>query len=313
MKTNEREAGRRTVLVVDDDRDVRRIVKTFLGTQPHLEVLEASDGLEGIDVLLENPVDLLIVDLHMPRMNGLEMVAFVRNVARTCRLPVVMFTTAKDDYNRRKAMAQGVDFYVNKPFDPGQFAFIVKHLLPPEEPPAASLPDAPEGESEGGLGGGMSEAKSELPGDGPPAPGSPGRSPRRPGGSRAFNLRALPADGNREQGERACLYCASSRFRTSGSAMPRGGPLCGCRIGSSRRWRGTARGSWSASWRWPRSCRRIWCCCRATCSTTRQPRRNRPRSSFWPSRSWLHGRCSSAPGSSIRRTPPRISAPRRWR
>ena len=119
----------KTVLIVDDDKEIRQIVRTFLGGRGPLRVLEAADGLEAVDLLLREAVDLVITDLHMPRMNGLELASFVRRNPATARTTIVMFTTDRDAYTRRKAMAQGVNFYINKPFNPKDFLRVVGGLL----------------------------------------------------------------------------------------------------------------------------------------------------------------------------------------
>jgi len=129
MTSPETETGQKTVLIVDDDKSIRGIVRGFLLQHPNLKLLEAADGIEAVGVLLNEKVDLLIVDLQMPRMNGLEVVGFARRHKESRAMTIVMFTTVKDVYNRSKAMAQGVDVYVNKPFDPLDFSRIVDALL----------------------------------------------------------------------------------------------------------------------------------------------------------------------------------------
>lgn len=82
---------RRSVLVVDDEADVRELYRSFL--EPRFEVLTAKDGKEALDVLGVQPADLAIVDVHMPVMNGAELIRAMRNDPSLEKLPVIVQTS----------------------------------------------------------------------------------------------------------------------------------------------------------------------------------------------------------------------------
>lgn len=103
-------------LIVDDSSTMRRIIINTLNKLGHQDVVEASNGRQGIERLIEGPVDLVITDWNMPEMNGIEFVRALRASEGTRTLPVLMVTTnaAKDDIV--EALRAGVTNYVVKPF-----------------------------------------------------------------------------------------------------------------------------------------------------------------------------------------------------
>jgi CheY-like chemotaxis protein len=82
---------RRSILVVDDEEDILELYRSFL--EPHFEVFTARDGRDALEVLRANPVDLAIVDVHMPLMNGAELIRAMRKDPSLATLPVVVQTT----------------------------------------------------------------------------------------------------------------------------------------------------------------------------------------------------------------------------
>ena len=105
-------------LVVDDSSTMRRIIINTLNKLGYAEVVEAGNGREGIDRVVEGPVDVVITDWNMPEMNGIEFVRCLRAMDGKQQLPVLMVTTnaAQDDIV--EALRAGVTNYVVKPFTP---------------------------------------------------------------------------------------------------------------------------------------------------------------------------------------------------
>lgn len=109
------EPRRRTALVVDDSLSARRALAQAV-EDAGLEVRTARDGLEAVAMIETHRPDLLLVDLEMPRMNGLELTSHVRGRDATRALPVIMVTSRSTAKHRREAQAVGVNFYMTKPF-----------------------------------------------------------------------------------------------------------------------------------------------------------------------------------------------------
>ena len=105
------------ILVVDDSSTMRRIICNTLKQLNQNEIVEAGDGLEGLDALKAKPdVGLILTDWNMPNMNGLDFLTKVR--AEKATLPVVMITTEAEKQNVVTAIKAGANNYIVKPFTP---------------------------------------------------------------------------------------------------------------------------------------------------------------------------------------------------
>ena len=115
------------VLVVDDSATMRRMVIAALSPLGDLAFEQAVSGLEAIERVTISPIDLVLLDLNMPDMHGLEVLRFIRGQAALQALPVVILTTRGDDDSRSAALRDGATLYLTKPFVP---AAIVSELRP---------------------------------------------------------------------------------------------------------------------------------------------------------------------------------------
>ncbi|HEY9283058.1 MAG TPA: response regulator [Pyrinomonadaceae bacterium] len=118
-----------SILIVDDSPTMRRMVTASLRTLPGVSFREASSGLEAIERLALAPVDLMILDLNMPDMHGLEVLDFLRRHQAYSRLPVIVLTTRGDEASRADALAAGAAVYLTKPFAPRSLAAQAEALL----------------------------------------------------------------------------------------------------------------------------------------------------------------------------------------
>lgn len=110
------------VLIVDDSAVMRKIVERSL-RQAGLEmeqVLEASNGSEALDVVKAHGLDLILSDINMPTMNGLEFVRELRGIEGAQQVPVVMITTEAGESHVVQALSGGASGYIRKPFTPDQ-------------------------------------------------------------------------------------------------------------------------------------------------------------------------------------------------
>jgi len=122
LKTN-------NILVVDDSPTMRRMVITSLGSLGTVKSTQAGTGLEAIERLAIEPVDLMVLDLNMPDMHGMEVINFVRRHQSYRDIPIVVLTTKGEEATRTQALAAGANHYLTKPFDPRQLADVVGSLL----------------------------------------------------------------------------------------------------------------------------------------------------------------------------------------
>ena len=119
------------ILIVDDSAITRMVLKKtidMVGIDVD-EILEAGDGLEALDLLCNNQVDLVLTDINMPEMNGMEMTAAILSNKETCDVPVVIITTHADDVRINKLCSQGVKRYIHKPFTPENIRDVLQEVL----------------------------------------------------------------------------------------------------------------------------------------------------------------------------------------
>jgi two-component system, chemotaxis family, chemotaxis protein CheY len=119
----------KNILVVDDSATMRRMVMASLRAIQEVSFQEAANGLEAIERMAIGRVDLIVLDLNMPDIHGLEVIAFVRKHATFCSVPIIVLTTRGDDESRTAALSAGASFYLTKPFDPAVLAESAERLL----------------------------------------------------------------------------------------------------------------------------------------------------------------------------------------
>ncbi len=117
------------ILVVDDSKVMRDMISACLRPDPSLVVTHAASGLEAIERLSLKPFDLLVLDLNMPDIGGLEVVEFVRSQDKLKALPILIVTTRSDDGSRERVLAAGASKYLTKPFTPDAILAEVRELL----------------------------------------------------------------------------------------------------------------------------------------------------------------------------------------
>jgi DNA-binding response OmpR family regulator len=117
-----------TVLVVDDDPDVRRLVEMKLRLDG-VETLTASNGAEALALLEKTRVDVVILDIMMPEMDGVEACRRIRDIPRLANLPVLMLTARAQLADIERGFEVGATDYMVKPFSPRELADRVASLL----------------------------------------------------------------------------------------------------------------------------------------------------------------------------------------
>jgi two-component system chemotaxis response regulator CheY len=123
-----------TALIADDAAAVRRSVRWIL-EPAGLKVLEAGDGKAALEVLRAEKVDVLIADLNMPQMDGLELIRALRADPKLKAVPILMMTTEMRPQDVMKAYDAGADMYLVKPSSPAVIRYKVLSLLGVREDP----------------------------------------------------------------------------------------------------------------------------------------------------------------------------------
>lgn len=118
---------RATILVIDDNLDIRNFLADQL--QPAFQVLKAADGRAGLEIAFDSMPDLILSDIMMPNLDGMEFLTMLRNDRRTSHIPVVLLTAKAQKKDRFEGLLSGADAYLAKPFDTGELLLTVNNLL----------------------------------------------------------------------------------------------------------------------------------------------------------------------------------------
>jgi CheY-like chemotaxis protein len=117
-----------TILVADDEPAVRNLLEMVLGSDGHT-VVTVNDGKEALAYLKDNTPDLLVLDVNMPFLSGIEVCSRVKRIRRFQHTPVVILTAMQDQRTRDEALSVKVDLFVNKPLTGKNFRKTVQDLL----------------------------------------------------------------------------------------------------------------------------------------------------------------------------------------
>lgn len=115
----------KSVLIVDDEKEIRKIIRTYLEKEG-IAVVEAEDGYRALEVFDDSNVDVVILDVMMPKMDGWQT---CRELRKKSKVPIIMLTARGEEYDKLFGFELGVDDYVVKPFSPRELTARVKAIL----------------------------------------------------------------------------------------------------------------------------------------------------------------------------------------
>ena len=115
------------ILIVDDDDELRAYVRSILKDQYKID--EATDGEAGLEMALKNDYDLIVSDVMMPKLNGMEMCRKIKSNIKTSHIMVILLTAKDDVYSESEGYKYGADSYIGKPFLPEQLMTVIANLL----------------------------------------------------------------------------------------------------------------------------------------------------------------------------------------
>lgn len=119
---------RQKILIVDDELDTLFILRKALESENY-QVIEASSGQEAIEITLSSHPDLILLDLMMPGMDGIEVCRILKDENFTSHIPIIMLTAKGDVDEKIEGIETGADDYVTKPFDLGELRARIKMIL----------------------------------------------------------------------------------------------------------------------------------------------------------------------------------------
>lgn len=122
-------AGNRKIVIVEDTETCAATLEIAFLSIPDVTVVAVSSARQALDILHSGPVSALVTDLHMPRMDGFELIRKVRADSRFSRLPVIVVSGDTDPRTPERVSRMGVDAFFSKPYSPAEVREKLEHLL----------------------------------------------------------------------------------------------------------------------------------------------------------------------------------------
>jgi two-component system chemotaxis response regulator CheY len=118
-----------TALVVEDSTIMREFIVSSLSSLPNIQPVQAANGFEALKALPQQDFDIILTDINMPDINGLELLSFLKNHPDYRKIPVIIISTEKSKEDRERGLALGADDYLTKPFQPQDLQSMIRKLL----------------------------------------------------------------------------------------------------------------------------------------------------------------------------------------
>lgn len=120
----------KSILIVEDSSTTRSLIRTVIEDMgDDFFTHEASSGFEALKMLPQERFDLIITDINMPDINGLELINFVKNDPRYKHIPLIIVTTERSAEDRERGIALGASAYITKPFKPEELQEVITKIL----------------------------------------------------------------------------------------------------------------------------------------------------------------------------------------
>lgn len=118
------------ILIAEDSPTMRSLICAAIMALGDYEIVEAASGFEALRILPREKVDMVITDINMPDINGLELVSFIKNNPSYKALPLLIISTEGSERDQQKGLTLGADGYLVKPFAPSDLQAFVQRFLP---------------------------------------------------------------------------------------------------------------------------------------------------------------------------------------
>ncbi|MEE9320952.1 MAG: response regulator [Granulosicoccus sp.] len=129
-----------TVLVIDDSKTVRRMAAKYL-TEAGWSVVTANDGFEALAIVVDSQPDIVFADIMMPRLDGYQTCALIKNNSDYCHIPVLMLSSRDGLYDRARGQAVGSDEHLSKPFTREALLDAVRRFVPSASTSESNKPE----------------------------------------------------------------------------------------------------------------------------------------------------------------------------
>ena len=119
----------RSILIVEDSSTTRALIKAIIEEMGDFHTVESSSGFDALKLLPTQEFDLIITDINMPDINGLEFINFMKNNPKYRDLPLIIVSTERSEEDKKRGMALGAKAYITKPFKADELQKIIKQVI----------------------------------------------------------------------------------------------------------------------------------------------------------------------------------------
>jgi len=119
----------KSILIVEDSTTTRSLIRAVIEELGDFNIVEAPTGFDALKLLPAQDFDLVVTDINMPDINGLELINFVRSNQRYSNIPLIIVTTERSEEDKKRGMALGATAYVTKPFKAPELQDIIRKVL----------------------------------------------------------------------------------------------------------------------------------------------------------------------------------------
>jgi len=119
----------RSILIVEDSSTTRALIRAIIEEMGDFHTVEASSGFNALKLLPTQKFDLIITDINMPDINGLEFISFIKSNPQYKDLPLIIVSTERSEEDKKRGMALGAKAYITKPFKANELQEVIKQVI----------------------------------------------------------------------------------------------------------------------------------------------------------------------------------------
>jgi two-component system chemotaxis response regulator CheY len=119
----------KSILIVEDSTTTRALIRAVIEEMGDFNTVEAGSGFDALKLLPTQEFDLVITDINMPDINGLELINFIKNNPRYSHLPLIIVSTEKSEEDKKRGMALGAMAYITKPFKAHELQEVIRQTI----------------------------------------------------------------------------------------------------------------------------------------------------------------------------------------
>ena len=125
----DKDASLKSILIVEDSVTTRALIRAIIEEMGDFNTVEAGSGFEALKLLPTQEFNLVITDVNMPDINGLELINFIKSNPRYSHIPLIIVSTERSDEDRKRGIALGAMAYITKPFKAHELQEVIKQAL----------------------------------------------------------------------------------------------------------------------------------------------------------------------------------------